>query len=66
MVKLSDIASRWLTATDAAMATAIGGGTTTAEAAALREMLGLLGNRKDLLFPLLRISGAAKNQIQPE
>ncbi len=66
MVKLSVIATRWLAATDAAIATAIGGGTTTAEAAAIRELLTLAANRKDLLFPLLRIANGAKNQIQPE
>lgn len=66
MVKLSVVASRWLAATDAAMATAIGGGTTTAEAAAIRQLLSTLGNRKDLLFPALKLASSAALQIQPE
>lgn len=66
IIKLSALSAQILASTDAAVATAIGGVVTADNVAALREVLTLLGNRKDLLFPLLRIANGAKNQIQPE
>ncbi len=68
MQKLSYIAP-FMTTNAAAVATAIAASptaVTAAEVAAIAEVLTLLGNRKDLLFPLLRIANGAKNQIQPE
>lgn len=67
MKKLSLIAPFMVT-NAAAVVTAIAStpAMTNAEVIALAELLTILGNRKDLLFPALRISATAKDQIQPE
>lgn len=66
LIKLSALSAQILASTDAAVATAIGGAVTTANVTALRELLTNLGNRKDLLFPILKISSLADDQFQPE
>lgn len=67
MQKLSALSAN-ITANSAAIVTAMATPVqaTAAEVAAIAEVLLLLGRRKDLLFPLLRIANGAKNQIQPE
>lgn len=52
---LSAMAAK-VTANAAAVATAMGGGTTTAEAAGLAEMLSVLGRRNDLSINALQLA----------
>lgn len=67
MQKLSALSAN-ITSNAAAIITAMNDPVqaTAAEVAAIAELLLLLGNRKDLLFPLLKISNGAKLQIIPE
>lgn len=62
-VGLVALATRIDAATDAAVATAIGGGTTAAEVTALRSLLNVLGGRRDLCIPPLKLTN--QNDLTP-
>lgn len=64
MVSLATIASR-ITANAAAVATAIAGGTSTAEAAALGDLCLVLSQRPDLSLPPLLLGSLAKGNLSP-
>lgn len=62
-VSLVALSARILAATDATVATAIGGGTTAAEVAGLRNLLDVLGGRRDLSIPPLKLTN--QNDLTP-
>jgi len=64
--KLSVFASNMATNAAGVAAAMVTVSTSAAEVTALANLLTILANRKDLLFPALAISATAKNQIQPE
>lgn len=57
-IPVSTAASRIL-ANAAAVATAMAGGTTTAEAEAIADLLGVLAKRNDLLLPAMKLGTPA-------
>lgn len=64
--KLSAFSAQ-IPARTAAIATALAGGTTSAEVSALKELLDVLQVRKDLLLPALKLcSLSTQIQLQPE
>lgn len=65
MAILASVAATRMAANAAAVATAMAGGTTTAEAAGIADLLATLGRRNDLLIPPLLLGDQTKTQLVP-